>query len=226
PSLAYATSGASMKVFGGNNLASGRLWWTPGLSGSVSGSAVAFGRPIIRDPVSVSVHDFNTGLDLLNDELIRIDIDGFRLTDSESVGWDETTNVLVATAANYAVSIDITSPYISAPERGSVEFRVENGFVVQSEDGGIFDGLFPAVGASGDVFIQMPELAFDYNLDALGELGNRDLDVRFEFSSSGSTVPEPASIVSLLIGMIVVGAVESRRRWNRFAKLRAKVSME
>ncbi|MFM8325516.1 MAG: PEP-CTERM sorting domain-containing protein, partial [Pirellulaceae bacterium] len=100
-------------------------------------------------------------------------------------------------------------------QQGTVQLAIQGGVVTTSVDTGMFDGLFPAVGSSGNFNILLPYFTLNYDF---GNFNGHDLDIVAKFSGSGAAlagVPEPGTILVVSSGML--GMMLRRRRAKKLA---------
>jgi hypothetical protein len=213
PSEAYAFSSSTLEVAGGKELRSGQILWAP----QIITPAVAGGLPAGvwqnwrygRDPINFSILDTVTG-DLLEETLLDITFD---IRGDGSFDWESLSGLFQMDVEEGYFSIDISSPYTT--QQGTVQLAIQGGVVTTSVDTGMFDGLFPAVGSSGNFNILLPYFTLDYDF---GNFNGHDLDIVAKFSGSGAAlagVPEPGTILVVSSGML--GMMLRRRRVKKLA---------
>ena len=105
-------------------------------------------------------------------------------------------------ASYFDFSISMDSPF--TVQQGTAELQVRNGKVTTSSGTGMFAGIFPGVGTSGDFSVPFDSnFLIDYNL---GTFNNDPVGVQFTLDNGGSVciTPEPSLLfpLTVLVGFL------------------------
>lgn len=197
---AFSSALSRVAVRGGKRLRNGRIAWGPTLSSQVSGQATVG----VHDPISFDILDTTTGIHSLE---VLEDIES-SLVGPGSFSWMSDT--LSVDATDFIFTIDMTNPFIASADQGSVDFRISGGVVTTSIATGIFAGLLPSVGSSGDFSTPFSNnLTIDYDF---GGLGGSNPDITADFGNGGeAAVAEPGAILLVGFGLVMLGLARSRR---------------
>jgi PEP-CTERM motif len=155
------------------------------------------------DPVDFKVTDLKTGV-VTSGSLFSVSSD---MGGSGSFSWD--TGTFDLNASDFDFSIRIDSPF--TVQQGTADLKVDNGLITVSAGTGMFAGLFPAVGSSGDFTIPFDNnFVLDYNL---GDFNGDPLAAQFFLGGSGQAcfIPEPATWAMMMLGFAGLGYAAFRR---------------
>ncbi|CAH1076227.1 hypothetical protein [Candidatus Nitrotoga sp. 1052] len=216
PSEAYAFGFAQVTANGGTKLKNGNIQWRPDIRATIAGAAAAgnLRKENVRrakDPIDFQVTDLVTG-EILSGTLLDITLDMFGEGDFL---WDSAAGLFKTNAENLLFSIVIDSPYTL--QTGNLMMEILDGVVVTADDSGMFEGILPLIGTSGELTIPLGEITLDYNF---GDFGGHELDVTIDFSGSGqalASIPEPDTLLLLIAGLTgwSLSRAVNRRRRNR-----------
>lgn len=155
------------------------------------------------DPIDFQVTDLKTG-NVTRGSLYSVFA---TMSGAGSFSWDSSGFDL--NAQNFDFTINIDSPYTI--QQGTAHLQVTNGAITTSDGTGMFAGIFPAVGSSGNFAVPFNnDFSLDYNL---GNFNGDPLDVQFTLSNGGSAciVPEPSSMLLLGSGLLSLSGILRRR---------------
>lgn len=191
PGDAFSAARSGVTVQGGKKMRNGKIKWGPAQTAQTQGQASAH----IHDPISFDVFDPDTHTHTTG-TLLAIETS---LTGTGSFSWQNDEFSLNATTFDF--TIQMTSPFTA--EQGTVDFHVRNGVVVGSSETGMFAGMLPGNGSSGDFSTPFSnDLTLNYDL---GDMGGNNPDVSFFFDGGGdasAAVPEPSSLFLLGSGIL------------------------
>jgi hypothetical protein len=184
------------------NIAQRRMIIVDTISGHAG--AASWGRG--KDPIDFQIFNESTGNTLLQGTLLGID---FAISGAGVMAWgDDPLNPdgFTINAQQAKFTIDLTSQYIPAAQRGSLNLEINGGIITAASDEGVFDGWLPAIGTEGNFARNWTnEISFDF---ALPEFTGDNITYKLDFSGSGEAgalVPLPASLWFLLSGLARLG---------------------
>lgn len=198
----YGVSTSQILARGGRMFRNGRIQWGNWMEDHVTDNAFARGK----DPISFTLLDLEDGT-YLEDTLLDIETtlgkEDQELTypGGPDDKWLCENNQITVTARYATLLVDISSPY--TVQQGTATLTIDEGFVVESVDTGMFDGLLPSVGTLADnlSFAFPSEFTLDYDL---GEFNGHELDINLNLGNGGNStaveIPEPATLCLLLLG--------------------------
>jgi hypothetical protein len=209
-----SSSSAAIVVSGGTSMRAGNFAYTPQMSMGTPADCDCTATDI--DPVSFQVTDLITHV-VTSGDLYDVTSS---LSGPGTFSWRDNTFSLNAT--NFDFGISLTSPF--TVQHGTAVLQVRNGLITTSSGTGIFAGLFPTVGSSGNFAIPFgTNFSLDYNL---GDLNGDPLAVLFTLGDSGSasvasdpappggtptdSVPEPTTWATGGLAFLLVGAARRR----------------
>lgn len=196
--------------------AKGNIKWRSGwyLAGSVRAGATSRSHGRSHDPIQIGFTDLDTGEErtsLLFDSEISLTSDGWST-------WDPVERMIrISAPASGSFHVVMDSPYITSGT-GAMRLTFEEGFVIESEDWGVFDSLLPVAVGDSAADIQIPwdypdgeiDIQFDFGFgpNVNGFLCTADLtndgEAGFEF------VPSPAGALCLAAAGCVLAIVRRR----------------
>ena len=187
-----------------------------GLFGSCSQTlqTAGMGGPVgTKDPVTFSLFDPATE-GLLFGDWPDIKTDISLLDDNATSFFSLDDTGLTLSAQNATVSFGLNHAY--TVEEGSLELVIENGIVTRSLDSGVFEGLLPAEGSTGPLWIGLSsEQSFSYDLSSLLGQFSRDSQLVMEAGSildnAIDAVPEPSGGVLFGLGCGFMLFLRSRK---------------
>lgn len=204
PGSAFSAARSGVAVRGGKKMRNGRIKWGPLQRAQVQGQASSS----VHDPISFDVFDPNTSTHTTG---TLLSIDAF-LSGHGAFDWEGNTFSL--NAKYFDFTIQMNSPFTT--EQGTLDFQVRNGIVMDSLGTGMFAGLLPGVGSSGNFSVPFSnDITLDYNL---GNMGGNNPDVTFSFDGGGQAVagiPEPSSLLLLGSGLLGLGGFLRKRLLTR-----------
>ncbi len=203
-SAAYAFSESKLlvRVLTMGASTTGGISWGPEvvMNGSVSGSAMAV------DPFVVSIYDDPNDPNLVDTPIhIWASLD-LGASDSATLAWKD-GNLSAIDVINGEFHGSVMSAYIDPNKQGTFDLVIADGNVTQSSGTGIFSGLLPSEGHSGNFttsFLNGIDLDYDYP----GVAGNISLE--FGKAGEGHAIPEPATMSLLSLGGLAM--IRRRRR--------------
>jgi hypothetical protein len=160
----------------------GTIGWTPQMGTSCGAGCT--GDATATDPIAFQVQDLLSGT-VTTGTLFDV---SSHLTGPGSWLWGN--GIFALNAITFDFSISLNSPYTT--QQGAATLQVRNGLITVASGTGIFAGLFPAIGTSGNFTVNFnSNFLLDYNL---GSFNGDPVAVQFTLGDSGSACVTPADI--------------------------------